>query len=79
VFDEHLNRQHRLSYATRGPEWAFMVPDGDLEALEEVMRLCSHFWNGAGTLLVPAGADGATPSISSSSRALRSSEVISGG
>jgi hypothetical protein len=46
VRDEHFNRQHRLRYWVRGPEWAFVVPQGDLAALEDVMRICSAFWNG---------------------------------
>ncbi len=61
MFDEHLNRQHRLSYVARGPEWAFAIPQGDLDALEWVMRRCSTFWNGVGTVLVPVGADGRIP------------------
>jgi hypothetical protein len=56
VFDGHLNRQHRLVYYVRGPEWAFAIPAGDFDALDEVMRLCSGFWNGAGSLIVPIGA-----------------------
>jgi hypothetical protein len=62
VFDEHLNRQHRLAYFARGPEWAFVIPQGDMEALEDVMRRCSQFWNGVGSLLIPATADGRIPS-----------------
>ncbi|MDQ2761088.1 MAG: hypothetical protein M3Y17_11850 [Actinomycetota bacterium] len=58
MFDEHLNRQHRLSYFVRGPEWAFAIPQGDVDALEDVMRRCSTFWNGVGSLLVPVRADG---------------------
>jgi hypothetical protein len=46
VRDEHFNRQHRVRYWVRGPEWAFVVPQGDLAALEDVMRICSAFWNG---------------------------------
>ena len=61
MFDEHLNRQHRLSYIARGPEWAFAIPQGDLETLESVMRRCSTFWNGVGTVLVPVRADGRIP------------------
>jgi hypothetical protein len=61
VFDEHLNRQHRLTYFVRGPEWAFAIPQGDLGALEEVMRRCATFWNGVGSLLIPVGADGRIP------------------
>jgi|GEM_PF-2259783 len=62
MFDEHLNRQHRMTYFVRGPEWAFAIPQGDLDALLTVMRGCSTFWYGAGSLLVPVRADGRTPS-----------------
>jgi hypothetical protein len=53
MFDSHLNGQHRLNYLARGPEFAFAIPAGDLDALEEVMGLCSGFWNGPGSLIVP--------------------------
>lgn len=58
MFDSHLNTQHRLDYMARGPEWAFAVPAGDLDALEEVMALCSGFWNGTGSLMVPVSKSG---------------------
>jgi len=61
VFGGRLNRQHRLSYYARGPEWAFAIPAGDLNALDEVVRLCSGFWNGAGSLIVPVAADDGLP------------------
>lgn len=61
MFDEHLTQQHRLNYFVRGPEWAFAIPQGDLSALEDVMRRCSTFWNGAGSLLIPVRADGQIP------------------
>src|SRR4051812_48560642 len=61
--DAHLNRQHRLLYSLRGPEWAFAIPQGDLEALEEVMRLCSEFWNGQGSLLIPVTKAGRIPDV----------------
>ena len=48
----------RLSYTLRGPEWGFAVPQGDLAALEEVIRLCSSFWNGLGSLIIPVRSDG---------------------
>jgi hypothetical protein len=32
-----------------------------LAALEDVMRRCSGFWNGVGSLLVPVRADGRLP------------------
>jgi hypothetical protein len=52
---------HRISYSIRGPEWGFAVPQGDLEALAEVMSLCNEFWNGIGSLIIPVRADGRTP------------------
>ena len=58
VFDGHLNRQERLGYFIRGPEWAFAVPWGDREALDDVFIRCAAFWNGAGSLVVPVAADG---------------------
>jgi ribosomal protein S27E len=58
MFDEHMNRQHRLAYFVRGPEWAFAIPQGDLLALDDVTRRCSTFWNGVGSLLVPVREDG---------------------
>lgn len=63
MFDEHFNRQHRLTYFVRGPEWAFAIPQGDLDALEEVMRRCSTFWNGVGSLIVPVREDGRIPPV----------------
>jgi hypothetical protein len=59
--EPHLNGQHWLSYTVRGPEWAFAVPQGDLEALEDIMRRCSTFWNGAGSLIIPVRRDGRIP------------------
>ena len=53
MFDEHLDRSHRQTYFVRGPEWAFAIPQGDLDVLEEVMKRCSTFWNGRGALLIP--------------------------
>lgn len=49
---------HRLLYSVRGPEWAVAVQQGDLDALSDVMRRCSLFWNGSGTLIVPVRRDG---------------------
>ncbi len=48
----------RLTYTLRGPELGFAVPQGDLAALEEVIRLCSSFWNGLGSLIIPVRSDG---------------------
>lgn len=63
MFDEHLDGQHRLSYLVRGPEWAFVLPQGDLEALDDVLCRCSELWNGAGSLLLGADRQGRlTPS-----------------
>jgi hypothetical protein len=61
--DAHLNRQHRLLYSVRGPEWAFAIPQGNFGALEDVMRRCAQVWNGAGALLIPVTANGRIPSV----------------
>jgi hypothetical protein len=58
MFEQPTVRVDRVSYSIRGPEWAFAVPQGDLEALEEVIGTCSDFWNGIGSLIVPVRADG---------------------
>jgi hypothetical protein len=58
MLDEPLSRPHRLRYSVRGPEWAFAIPQGDLNALDEVMRRCALFWNGTGSLIVPVRSDG---------------------
>jgi hypothetical protein len=42
--------QHRLRYALRGGEFAFVIAHGDLEALEEIAAYCCDFWNGANSL-----------------------------
>lgn len=60
---QRLNSQHWLTYTVRGPEWAFAVPQGDLAALEDVMRRCSTFWNGAGSLIIPVRRDGRIPKV----------------
>lgn len=51
----------RISYSIRGPEWGFAVPQGDLDALAEVMALCSHYWNGIGALMIPVSTNGRIP------------------
>jgi hypothetical protein len=56
--EPHFDRQHRLEYYARGPEWAFAIAAGDLAALEDVMRHCSAFWNGVNSLIVPVRRDG---------------------
>lgn len=50
--------QHRQVFAYRGPEVAFIVPSGDLGALDDVMSGCCGFWNGANSLIVPVDSDG---------------------
>jgi hypothetical protein len=62
VFEEALNAHRRLRYSVRGPEWAFVIPHGDMDALEDVMQRCSGFWNGAGSLIIPIRRSGWTPS-----------------
>jgi hypothetical protein len=61
VFEEALTAHRRLRYSVRGPEWAFVIPYGDRGALEDVMRRCSGFWNGAGSLIVPIKRTGWMP------------------
>jgi hypothetical protein len=61
--DAYLNRQHRLLYSVRGPEWAFAIPQGDLDALEDVMRRCAQVWNGAGAVLIPVATNGRIPAV----------------
>ena len=58
MFEQPTVRVSRLSYSLRGPEWGFAVPQGDLEALEEVIETCSSFWNGIGSLIIPVRSDG---------------------
>ncbi|MBA2517313.1 MAG: hypothetical protein H0V22_08380 [Solirubrobacterales bacterium] len=57
--DTALNRQHRLAYIARGPEWAFALPSGDLPALDDVVCRCSTFWNGANSLFLEVDEDNA--------------------
>lgn len=61
VHDQHLTGQRRLLYSVRGPEWAFLVPQGRLDCLEDVMGWCSRFWNGVGSLIVPVTKPGRIP------------------
>ncbi len=58
MFDSHLNSHGRLSYYGHGPEWAFVIPDGDTDALLDVVRVCSRVWNGVNNIIVVAGANG---------------------
>ena len=59
--DRPENQQVSVTFWWRGPEWAFALPQGDLHALEQVIAGCSHFWNGANSLLIPVRADGRVP------------------
>jgi hypothetical protein len=58
MFEQAPVQVSRLSYSIRGPEWGFAVPQGDLDALEDVIRICSSFWNGIGSLIIPTRSDG---------------------
>jgi hypothetical protein len=58
MFDRHLNGSHDLSYYAHGPEWAFVIPRGDDDALLDVVTVCARVWNGAGALIVAADPDG---------------------
>jgi hypothetical protein len=53
--------QHRILHAFRGAEYAFAIPDGDLDVLAEVIGWCCDIWNGANSLLIPVTADGSYP------------------
>jgi len=66
VVDGSINERpkvevQRISYSVRGPEWGFAIPQGDLDALSEVMAICSHYWNGIGALIIPVNKHGRTP------------------
>jgi hypothetical protein len=79
--DSSINEQpnvevHRLTYSIRGPEWGFAVPQGNLTALTEVMSLCSEFWNGIGSLIIPVRADGRIPSYVDWSLGIRAVEQV---
>jgi hypothetical protein len=50
--------QQRLRGVLRGPECAFAIPRGDLDALDEVAALCCDIWNGAGSLILPISPQG---------------------
>jgi hypothetical protein len=54
-------QQRRIRYTIRGPEWAFAVPQGDLAALDDVMRFAVSFWNGVNSLIVPVDRRGRMP------------------
>jgi hypothetical protein len=59
MFEQPEIQQATLSVWFRGPEVAFAIREGDLAALDAVLRTC-RFWNGAGSLIVPVRADGRT-------------------
>jgi hypothetical protein len=54
-------RQYRLRHLVRGPLYAFAVPQGDLDALSDVARICSEFWNGANSIVFGVRRDGRIP------------------
>ena len=60
MFEPPASHQVGLTFYYRGPEWAIAVRQGDMEALTWVLRRCSQFWNGAGTLIIPVRSDGRT-------------------
>jgi hypothetical protein len=45
--------QQRLRGVLRGPELAVAIPQGDLNALQEVVEVCCDIWNGVGSLILP--------------------------
>jgi hypothetical protein len=59
MFEQPEIQQVTVNIWFRGPELAFAIPEGDLEALDEVLQSC-RFWNGGNTLLIPVRRDGRT-------------------
>jgi hypothetical protein len=59
VLDPPSTYQAALSIWYRGPEWAFAVPEGDLDALTWVLERV-NFWNGGNSLIIPVRSDGRT-------------------
>jgi hypothetical protein len=51
--------QAALSVWYRGPEWAFAIREGDLDALTWVLERV-NFWNGGNSLIIPVRSDGRT-------------------
>jgi len=58
VFDEQLDQVARSTFYARGPERAYVIPDGDYDAFEQCVALASEVWNGAGAVILIATADG---------------------
>jgi hypothetical protein len=58
MFDRHLNRSHRSTFYAHGPERAYVIPEGNLAALDDAVGFCSEVWNGVGALVLIADVDG---------------------
>jgi hypothetical protein len=59
MFEQPEIQAATVSVWFRGPELAFAIPEGDLAALDQVLRSC-RFWNGANSLIIPVRRDGRT-------------------
>lgn len=47
--------RRQLSLTLRGPEFAVLIPTGDMAALSDTCGKLASIWNGVGTLLIPVG------------------------
>ena len=47
--------RRQLSLTLRGPEFAVLIPFGDMAALGDTCGKLASIWNGVGTLLIPVG------------------------
>jgi DNA-binding MarR family transcriptional regulator len=59
MLDPPAAYQSTLSIWYRGPEWAFAIREGDLDALAWVLERV-NFWNGGNSLIIPVRSDGRT-------------------
>lgn len=59
MLEPPVSYQAPVSLWYRGPEFAFAVPEGDLEALIWVLKRL-NYWNGANCLIIPIRKDGRT-------------------
>lgn len=59
MFEQPEIQQVPVSVWFRGPELAFAIPEGDHDALDQVLQNC-RFWNGGNALLIPVRRDGRT-------------------
>jgi hypothetical protein len=58
LFDDHLDRLVRSTFYAHGPERAYVIPNGNLDAFEECVGFACEVWNGAGGIILIATEDG---------------------